>query len=119
MLNDRLAEAKQQAVPPFQSATARVSNFFLSRTKEAFSLAVSCKEDNILGGLIAAVGVTERARQHGFTQSELQRAKGQQLNHDEPSIASVTTVVMPSMSVPVSIISSATSRLSPWTTSWS
>ena len=83
MLNDRLAELRQQAVPPFQSATARASNFFLSRTKEAFSLSVSCKEDNILGALIAAVGVTERARQHGFTQSELQRAKSQKLNHDE------------------------------------
>ena len=83
MLNDRLAELRQQAVPPFQSATARVSNFFLSRAKEAFSLSVSCQENNILGGLIAAVGVAERARQHGFTQSELQRAKSQKLNHDE------------------------------------
>ena len=83
MLNDRLTEMKQQAVPPFQSATARVSTFFLSRTKEAFSLSVSCKEENVLGGLIAAVGVAERARQHGFTQSELERAKSQKLNHDE------------------------------------
>ena len=83
MLNDRLAELRLQAVPPFQSATARVSNFFLSRTKEAFSLSVSCKEDNILGGLIAAVGVAERARQHGFTLSELQRAKSLKLAHDE------------------------------------
>ena len=83
MLNDRLAELRQQAVPPFQSATGRASSFFLSRTKEAFSLSVSCKEDNILGGLIAAVGVAERARQHGFTASELQRAKSLKLNHDE------------------------------------
>ena len=83
MLNDRLTEVNQQVVPPFQSATARASAFFLSRTKDAFSISISCKEDNVLGGLIAAVGVAERARQHGFTQSELQRAKGQQLNHDE------------------------------------
>ena len=83
MLNDRLAELRQQANPPFQSATGRASSFFLSRTKEAFSLSVSCKEDNILGGLIAAVGVAERARQHGFTQGELQRAKSLKLNHDE------------------------------------
>ena len=83
MLNDRLSELRQQAQPPFQSASARASTFFLSRTKESFSLSVSCKEDNILGGLIAAVGVTERARQHGFTTTELLRAKRQQLNHDE------------------------------------
>ena len=83
MLNDRLSELKQQAVPPYQSATARVGNFFLSRTKEAFALSISCKEENVLGGIIAAVGVVERARQHGFTQSEFQRAKSQKLSHDE------------------------------------
>ena len=83
MLNDRLSELRQQAQPPFQSATARASNFFVSRTKEAFSLSVSCKEHDILGGLIAAVGAAERARQHGFTEAELQRAKSQKLNHDE------------------------------------
>ena len=83
MINDRLAELRQQAMPPYQSATGRASTFFLSRMKESFSLSVSCREDNILGGLIAAVGVTERARQHGFTQSELDMAKRLKLNHDE------------------------------------
>ena len=83
MLNDRLAELRQRANPPYQSATTRASTFFLSRMKESFSVAVSCKEDNILGGLIAAIGVAERTRQHGFTLSELQRAKSQKLNHDE------------------------------------
>ena len=59
------------------------SQFFLSRTKDAFSLSISCKQDNILGGIISAVGVAERARQHGFTPSELERAKKQQLNAAE------------------------------------
>lgn len=75
MLNSRMAELRQQANPPFMSATARVGNFFVSRTKEAFSLAVSCKQDNILGGLTAAMAEAERVRQHGFTQAELDRAK--------------------------------------------
>ena len=83
MVNDRLAELRQQALPPYQSATGRASTFFLSRMKESFSLSVSCKENNVLGGLIAAVGVAERIRQHGFTQSELDIAKGLKLNHDE------------------------------------
>ncbi len=83
MINDRLSELRQQANPPYQSATGRASAFFLSRTKESFSISVSCKENNILGGLIAAVGVAERARQHGFTESELKRAKALKLNHDE------------------------------------
>jgi len=83
MLNDRLSEMRQQANPPFQSATARATSFFVSRTKDAFSLSVSCKQNNILGGVIAAVGVTERARQHGFTKSELERAKSVYLNAAE------------------------------------
>ena len=83
MVNDRLAELRQQALPPYQSATGRASTFFLSRMKESFSMSVSCKENNILGGLIAAVGVAERIRQHGFTQAELDIAKGLKLNHDE------------------------------------
>jgi len=83
MLNDRLAELRQQANPPFQSATARSSSFFISKTKDAFSMSISAKEKNILGGIIAAVGVAEQARQHGFTEAELQRAKALKLNHDE------------------------------------
>ena len=83
MLNDRLVELRQQPVPPFQSATGRASQFFLSCTKDAFSLSISCKQDNILGGIISAVGVAERARQHGFTQSELDRAKKLRLNAAE------------------------------------
>ncbi|MBQ9357245.1 MAG: insulinase family protein, partial [Prevotella sp.] len=83
MLNDRLAELKQQAVPPFQSATGRASDFFLSRTMEAFSLSVSCKQENILGGIISAVACCEQVRQQGFTQEELDRAKRFRLNHDE------------------------------------
>jgi len=83
MLNDRLVELRQQPVSPFQSATGRASQFFLSRTKDAFSLSINCKKDNILGGIICAVGVAERARQHGFTQSELDRAKRLQLNAAE------------------------------------
>ena len=83
MLNDRLSELKQHVNPPYQSATGRASQFFLSRTKEAFSMSVSCRLDNVLGGLISAMGVVQRARQHGFTATELATAKSQKLNHDE------------------------------------
>ena len=83
MLNDRMTELRQLPLPPFQSATARASQFFISRTKDAFSISISCKQDNILGGIISAVGVAERARQHGFTQSELDRAKKIYLNAAE------------------------------------
>ena len=75
MLNSRLSELRQLPNPPFMSATGHGSTFFVSRTKEAFSVSVSCKQDNILGGISAAVAEAERVRQHGFTQSELERAK--------------------------------------------
>ena len=90
MLNDRLSEFKQQPVPPFQSATARATQFFVSRTKDAFSLSVSCKQDNILGGIITAVGAVERIRQHGFTQSELTRAKSIYQNAAERKVKMLT-----------------------------
>ena len=83
MANDRLTELKQQAVPPFQSSTARASSFFLSRTKDAFSLSISCKQENILGGIISAVAAAEQMRQQGFTEAELKRAKSIRWNHDE------------------------------------
>ena len=75
MINSRLSELRQQANPPYMSATVHDGTFFLSKTKGAFSISVSCKQDNILGGVISAVAVAEQARQHGFTQSELDRAK--------------------------------------------
>lgn len=75
MLNSRLADLKQVADPPFMSATVRAGSFLVSRTKDAFSISISCKQDNILGGITTAVGVAEQVRQHGFNDTELQRAK--------------------------------------------
>lgn len=83
MLNGRLSEKKQVPNPPFMSATVKNGAFFVSRTKDAFSLSISCKQDNVLGGVSVAVGEVERARQHGFTQSELERAKKLYLNAAE------------------------------------
>ena len=83
MLNGRLSEKKQVANPPFMSATVRNGAFFVSRTKDAFSMSISCKQDHVLGGIYEAVGEIERARQHGFTESELERAKKLYLNAAE------------------------------------
>ena len=86
MLNGRLAEKKQVANPPFMSSTVKNGEFFVSRTKDAFSLSISCKQDNVLGGISVAVGEVERARQHGFTESELERAKRLYLNAAERQV---------------------------------
>ena len=87
MMNSRLTErAKQTANPPYMSATVRDGMFFVSRTKDAFSLSISCKQDNILGGITAAVAEVERARQHGFTAAELARAKALYLTAAERKV---------------------------------
>lgn len=53
MFNSRMGEIREQANPPFMSGSGHASTFFVSRTKEAFSISVSCKQDQILGGLKA------------------------------------------------------------------
>ena len=67
MLNLRLQELQRQAVPPALSASARAGSFLISRTKDAFTLAFGCRQENIRGSFQAIVGEAERARRHGFT----------------------------------------------------
>lgn len=75
MINERLQELAQQADPPFISASVRDGLFFISKTKDAFSGNVMCKQDRISGGVAAFAGIIERTRRYGFTESELTRAK--------------------------------------------
>ena len=87
MLNGRLQEMQQQAVPPCLNASVRVGQFFISRTKDAFALSFGCRQENIRGSFLAAIGVAERARQFGFTEAELGRAKALQLSAAERHFA--------------------------------
>lgn len=75
MINSRLADIKRQATPPFHSASVGAGQFLISKTKDAFSLSFGCLQENVKGSFQAAIAETQRARQHGFTESELQRAK--------------------------------------------
>ena len=86
-MNDRLQELTKQANPPFMSASLRDGSFFLSSTKDATNGFCSPKQDNVLGGITALVEALERARQHGFTQSEMQRAKAELLRWAENDYA--------------------------------
>ena len=79
MITDRLHELAQLPDPPFMSGTVRDGSFFVSSTKDAFSLSAGLKLNNVRGGILSAVGELERVRQHGFTQSELERAKAEEL----------------------------------------
>lgn len=73
MLNERLAELVQKPDPPFIAAGAGHDR--LVRTREAFSLAARTRDNAILRGLEALLTEAERLRRHGFTASELERAK--------------------------------------------
>lgn len=81
MLNDRLSAILKQETPAFLSASVRDGSFFLAATKDAFNVFVMCRSENVLGGISAVMAETERARRHGFTASELSRAKAEQLRY--------------------------------------
>lgn len=74
MLNERFSELLQKSNPPFIDAGFYHSNYFISKTKDAWTLMTSCKENGIGTALKVAVQETERARQFGFTPSEYNRA---------------------------------------------
>lgn len=75
MVGDRLDEMQDANPKPCLSASARLSSFFISKTKDAFTLSFGARQDNVKGSFDAAVGTIEQIRQHGFTASELARAK--------------------------------------------
>ena len=87
MLNARLQELQQQAVPPFLSASAHAGPFLVSRTKDAFRLSFGCRQENVKGSFDAVIAESERARRYGFTESELQRAQDRRLKVAERQYA--------------------------------
>lgn len=83
MLNTRLNELRQQANPPFLSAGCYYGEYFLAKTKDAFTLGISSKADGIIDALKAGLTELERARRHGFTESEYERARANYLQRLE------------------------------------
>ena len=83
MLNARMEELRQSANPPFIYAGAQDGMFFATRTKDAFTGIVLCKEDNIAGGFEALAREIERARRFGFTGTEYNRARAGYLRNLE------------------------------------
>ncbi len=77
ILNQRYTEIIRQADAPFLSASTGTGEFV--RPVEIASLGVQTEEDKALPGLEAALAEIERARQHGFTEAELARAKAELL----------------------------------------
>jgi zinc protease len=85
MLRSRFAELSRQADPPFSNAFA--SDRREARTKSFYTLAAFVKEDGVARGLDALMTEVERARRHGFTAGELERAKAELLRQAEQGAA--------------------------------
>ena len=75
MIGERLNEMQDKNPKPCLSASARMGQFLISRTKDAFVLSFGARQEDVKGSFDAAVGTIEQIRQHGFTPSELTRAK--------------------------------------------
>ena len=75
MVGEHLDEMQDRNPKPCLSASARIGQFLVSRTKDAFTLSFGARQEDIKGSFDAAIGTIEQIRQHGFTSSELERAK--------------------------------------------
>lgn len=78
MLNLRLDEISREADSPFLGASVGSGN--LVRTLETLSVSAQVQDEEVLPGLEALLTEVERVRLHGFTESELERARGEILN---------------------------------------
>jgi zinc protease len=73
MLNARFAELARKPDAPFVGAGAG-RGYFL-RSADAYTVSAALREDGIERGLDAVLTEVERAARHGFTESELERAR--------------------------------------------
>src|SRR5215207_1021835 len=85
MLNDRLDEIRQKPDAPFIGAGGGKSNFLGDR--DAFTLTAFVPDGGVLRGLDAVLAEAIRVQQHGFTATELDRAKQNLLRSYERTFA--------------------------------
>ncbi len=83
MLDARLNELAQVADPPYIYAGTYDGEFFVAKTKDAFTGVVVCKEDAVENGITTLLREIERARQFGFTETEYNRARAEYLRQLE------------------------------------
>ena len=69
MLNSRLNELRQTANPPFTGAGAGYGEYFLAKTKEAFSLTANSKIDGVDLAMKTILGRRQNVHVFGFTET--------------------------------------------------
>ena len=85
MLNDRLGEITQKPDAPFVGAGSSQGRFI--RSKEVYVLGAAVKDGGMARGLEAVLTEAERVDRHGFTATELERAKQDLLRGYEQAYA--------------------------------
>ncbi len=73
IFNYRLLELSEKADPPFLRASSGEGHWV--RSKDAFTIGASVTEDGIELGLATLMTEVLRVKRHGFTETELERAK--------------------------------------------
>ncbi len=79
MLNDRLYEISKAPDAPFAVANIEIGDFFISKTKDAITLQVVGKGNDIAPAIEAAYRELLRAVRGGFTVTEIERAQAKYL----------------------------------------
>ena len=83
MANTRLSEIAMKPNAPFTNAHLGNGGVGICPTLDALTLGVGTKDGELLKGFEAALTELERIRRHGFTESELERAKAQLMRREE------------------------------------
>ena len=85
MINDRFNEITQKPNAPFLGAYAYDGDYFVSKTKDAWTVASASADDKIEDAIAAMIRETERMRRFGFTESEYERARENTIKRYENS----------------------------------
>ncbi|MDE6460264.1 MAG: insulinase family protein, partial [Paramuribaculum sp.] len=83
MLSHRLNDISSKPDAPFGAASLGIGEFFIAKTKDAISLTVLAKDNDLPASLAAAYRELLRAQRGGFTVGEFERAKSELLSRVE------------------------------------
>ena len=83
IMNERFSDAAKKPDAPFLGASFSSNNFFISKTMGAYFLSVSYKENNWSQAFGEAIKMLYSAKEHGFTDAEIERAKKRYLKSYE------------------------------------
>ena len=75
MISDRFQEITQKPNAPFLGAYAYDGDYFVAKTKDAWTVAGASADDKVKEALAAMIRETERMKKFGFTESEYERAR--------------------------------------------